>query len=131
MRPLCIALVTWFLPGDAAQALGPRIKPPPELKKLHVLMAFDTKDERLEPGLRIDEKRMTRLFATTMPRDRYTLTVLKGERVTAQTILDYYRKRKLGPGEGALFYYGGHGANDPVKGHYLHLTVGKPLFRTE
>src|SRR5262245_11471627 len=132
LRQLFIALALMLLAGaPAAPAQAPRVSPPAELKKLHVLMVFDTKDERLEPSLVIDEKRLTQLWANTMPKERYSLTVLKGAKVTPQAILEHYRKLKLGPSEGALFVYGGHGAIDPKKGHYLQLASGKPLIRSE
>jgi hypothetical protein len=132
MRQLLIALAL-TLPAGGARALAqaPRVAPPAELKKLHVLMAFDTKDERLEPSLAVDEQRMTRLWANAIPKERYSLTVLRGDKVTPQAILGHFRKLKLGPSEGALFFYGGHGAIDPAKGHYLQLASGKPLLRSE
>jgi hypothetical protein len=53
--------------------------------------------------------------------------------VTRERILGYYRNLTTGPDEGLVFFYGGHGALDKVKGHFLELQAGKgkPLLRSE
>jgi hypothetical protein len=62
--------------------------------------------------------------------DRYTLDVLQGPDATAARILAYYRELKTGPDEVLVCYYSGHGATDPVDGHFLDLEGG-PLKRSE
>lgn len=129
---LLLLLITALVQAQPRPADAPRQPaPPPELKKLHILMVFDTNDERLASSLLIDEKRLGRLWASTIPATRHTARVLTGKEVTATAIMDHYRKLKLGQDEGVLFFYGGHGAADPKKGNYLDLQAGKPLIRSD
>src|SRR2546427_343578 len=73
---------------------------PAELKKLHVLMVFDTNDEGLESSLKIDEWRMRRALTETIPADRCTVSVLKGDDVTPERILGYYSALKPNSDDG-------------------------------
>jgi len=104
---------------------------PAELKKLHVLMVFDTNDEGLESSLRIDEWRMKRVLTETIPADRYAVTVLKGDDVTPERILGYYSELKPNSDDALLFFYGGHGATDIDKKHFFDLACGKQLVRAD
>jgi Caspase domain len=105
---------------------------PAELRKLHVLMVFDTTDVDLAPSLKIDEWRMRRCLKLSIPADRYQVTLLKGKDVTPERIFDYYRNLKPDARDGLLFFYGGHGATDTnTKLHFLDLACGKPLVRAD
>src|SRR5436190_7515001 len=128
MRPLCLLLA--LLAAGLATGTAPGAEPP-ALKKLRILMVFDTSDKDLAPSLKIDDWRMRRLVKKTIPESMRTLDVLTGKDVTADKIFDYYKKLKTGADEGLLFFYGGHGAIDPKKGHYFQLTNGKALVRGE
>jgi len=105
--------------------------PPAEVAKLHVLLVFDTTDEALETSLKIDEKRMRAFLRSTIPENRFSMTVLKGKKVTRQDILGHYQKAKPKAEDGLLFFYGGHGATDPVKKHYFQLAIGEDLPRAD
>ena len=87
-------------PSDAA---GPE-----ELRKLYILMVFDTVDMDLGPSLISDQKRMTKLWQATIPADRYSLTVLTGKQVTGEKIFDHYKKLKgkITPKDGLVFFFG-------------------------
>jgi hypothetical protein len=136
MRSLGILVLGLVLTGAASAdtPVNPRTAPPPrrpELKKLHVLMVFDTNDKLLSNSLAIDERRLKLFLKTNIPQDRYSLTIIKGDDVTPDAILNHYRDLKLASGEGLLFFYGGHGATDPeTKQHYFKLACGKNLPRT-
>jgi hypothetical protein len=104
---------------------------PAEVKKLHVLLVFDTEDEALGDSLKIDEQRMRHFLKETIPQDRLSLTVLKGKDVSPERILAHYRKVKPDPGDGLMFFYGGHGGTDKVKGHFLQLSCGIDLPRSD
>jgi hypothetical protein len=104
---------------------------PAEIKKLHVLMVFDTNDDGLESSLKIDEWRMRRVLRETIPEDRYALTVIKGDDVTPERILAYYSELKPNADDGLLFFYGGHGALDAEKRHFFELSCGKTLVRAD
>jgi hypothetical protein len=104
----------------------------PELKKVHILMVFDTSDPRLGKSLEIDQQRLLYLWKSTIPLSRHTLKVLEGSAVNRERILAYYRDLKVDPDEGLVFVYGGHGAIDRKTGqHFLQLTRGKPLVRSD
>src|SRR5262249_46341491 len=40
-------------------------------------------------------------------------------------VLAYYKSLKTSPDEALVFFYGGHGAIDPRRGHYLQLQNGR------
>lgn len=105
---------------------------PPEVKRLHILMVFDTEAADLKLSLQVDERRMRRLWLETIPASRYTLTVLKGKQVTRKEVLAHYEKAKVGPGDGLLFYYAGHGAVDrKTREHHFDLMGDKALSRKD
>lgn len=102
-----------------------------ELRKLHVLLVFDTVSD-LDTQLVKDEMRLTSLLRHHIPKSRMQITVLKGDRATPANIRAYYRSLKVTPQEGMFFFYGGHGAIDPKKGHYLALQFNKtPMLRDD
>lgn len=107
-------------------------EPPQELRKLHALLVIDTLSG-LGESVVIDGERVKHLLQGSVPRDRLELTVLKDKDVTAAKILNYYKDRKIGPTDAALFYYAGHGATDPKKGHFLALQEldTAPLLRED
>src|SRR5262245_8920017 len=103
-----------------------------ELKKLHILMVFDTRASDLAKSVRVDEWRMRLLWKETIPSGRYTLTTLSGAKVTKEGILAHYKNLRLGPNDGVLFYYAGHAATDVKTGkHYFDLAGDNPLFRKD
>lgn len=65
--------------------------------------------------------------------NRFPKTVLQGDQVTPENILEYYHSLKgnLGPRDGVFFYYMGHGNTDPDQGHYLSLHGGRRLLRSD
>lgn len=108
-------------------------KQPPELKRLRVLLVFDT-DSNLQKQLEIDKFNLVGLFRQNVPASRLSLTVLEGDKARRGEILRYYRTLETGPDEALLCFYGGHGATDPEKGHYLALqeaTAGEELYRSD
>jgi len=135
MRPIIwtlkLGMLVWLLAGlGVCFAAGPA-EAAPELQKVHILMVFDTNDPRLKKSLEHDETRMRETWKRTIPEGRYTLKVLRGEEATASRILNYYRDLKTGPGEGLVFFYGGHGAIDPgSKEHFFDLVKRPALLRS-
>jgi hypothetical protein len=105
--------------------------PPAEVKKLHVLMVFDTEDEALGDSLKIDEHRMRHFLKETIPQNRLSLTVLKGKDVTPERILAHYNQASPDTADGLMFFYGGHGGTDKVKGHFFQLSCGIDLPRSD
>jgi len=124
-RKLALIALVLVLAGSPLAAA-----PPPEIKKLHVVLVFDTGDDFLAPSLEKDEKRICKLLRETIPQDRMSLRVLKDKQVTPETILGHYRSAKPDANDGLLFFYGGHGATDTVKKqHFFQLACGKDLPR--
>jgi hypothetical protein len=113
-------------PNSFAQA------PAPELRKLYALLVIDTRTE-LRDSVLVDRERMEKVLKRGVPRDRLEITVLTDRDVTSARILQYYQSIKADSGDALLFYYAGHGAIDPSKGHFLALQEldTKPLLRTD
>lgn len=105
---------------------------PAELRRLHALLVIDTLSG-LGESVAVDGNRIEEMLRGGVPRDRLDLTLLTGKDVTSARILDYFHKLTAGPDEGLLFYYAGHGATDPEKGHLLALQQLEttPLFRSD
>jgi hypothetical protein len=118
--------------GAALAAAAPGRADHPELKRLHALLVIDTKSG-LGESVEVDGERMKRLLTEGLPKDKVSLTVLKGDDVTSAKILAYYKNLNTGPSEAVLFFYAGHGAIDPKKGHFLALQElnAEPLLRNQ
>jgi hypothetical protein len=113
--------------GGAATAA-----PPPELRKVHALLVVDTLSD-LGESVKIDGERIDHLLSNNLPKDRVEIRVLTGKDVNADAILAYYRDLHVGRDDALFFYYAGHGATDPQKGHFLALQQlnAKPLLRAD
>jgi hypothetical protein len=124
---LFIALTTLALLPRPAQA-----EPPQELRKLHALLVIDTRTD-LRDSVLIDGERVKHMLVCGIPKDRLELTVFRDKDVTTARILEYYKAHKVGSTDAMLFYYAGHGATDPQKGHWLALQElhTAPLVRAD
>jgi hypothetical protein len=124
-----------FLGSLLASAVTPTpgVAAPAELKKVRILMVFDTSSDDLASSLAIDERRVKEMLQDTIPPQRYQLTVLRGKQVTRERILNHFKALSTNRQEGLVFFYGGHGAMDRTRGHYFELRAGKgaPLLRSE
>ena len=63
-------------------------------------------------------------------RGKMSVTVLQGNDVTPENIRRHYQSHRSIYNSGLFFYYSGHGATDPKRGHYL-ATSGGNIFRGE
>lgn len=104
----------------------------PELRKVHALLVIDTKSGLAE-SVTVDGERVDRLLSNNLPADRVEIRILTGKDVNADAILAYYRALKVGSNDALLFYYAGHGATDPTRGHFLAFQdlKAEPLFRDD
>lgn len=112
---------------------GPAVAQAPELTRLHALLVVDTRSG-LGESVVLDGRRVKSLLQTGIPPNRLDVTVYdKPSQLTRESILRYYRNLKTGPSEAVVFYYAGHGATDPSKGHFLALQElhTEPLTRDE
>jgi len=114
--------------------VGPAVVagPAPELHKVHALLVIDTLSG-LGGSVKVDGERIERLLHNNLPPDRAEIRVLTGKDVKAEGILAYYRNLKATSDDALLFYYAGHGATDPKKGHFLALQElnAEPLLRAD
>jgi hypothetical protein len=119
---LCLAL------SGASRAVAA----PPELKKIHVVLAVDT-DSDLADSVRIDLDRVRGMLEDALPRERFEIKEFTGRELTRANLLAHVRdpRLKVGPDSGLVFYYGGHGAIEPGTGHYLKLKHGPVMMRSE
>src|SRR5271157_6059704 len=106
--------------------------PPPELRTVHALLVIDTLSD-LGESVKVDGERIDHLLSNKLPRDRAEILVLTGKDVNTNAILSHFRSLKIGRDDVLFFYYAGHGATDPQKGHFLALReLGtKPLLRAD
>lgn len=95
-----------------------------ELKRLHALLVIDT-NSNLRESVSVDGERIELLLKHTIPSSRLSLKVLSGNDVSEKNILQYYRSLATSSSDALLFFYAGHGATDPEKGHYLAFNAGK------
>jgi hypothetical protein len=118
-----LTLAVLAAPAGRANATPPQR---PELKKLHVLVVVDTYDARAKRlGMLLDQDNVVSFLRRTVPADRLSVTIMEGRDVTRSNVLGYYESLEVGPEDGLLFYYSGHGAIDRQKGHALTLFAGR------
>src|SRR5436190_662422 len=102
-----------------------------ELKKLHVLLAFDT-NSNLSAQLLKDKARLTSLLRHNIPGRRMEIKYLIGNRLTPAQVRAYYKSLKVTKDDGVFFFYGGHGAYNRIRGHVLQFQQGRqPMLRSE
>ena len=106
--------------------------PHPELRKVHALLVVDTLSD-LGESVKVDGERIDHLLSNNCRKTGPRSGVLTGKDVNADAILSYYRGLKVGRDDALFFYYAGHGATDPQKGHFLALQElgAKPLLRAD
>jgi hypothetical protein len=98
--------------------------------KVHVLLVLDTQDAKIGGTVQIDEKNVTKFLTDGIPEARRSFKILKDGDITPENIRAYYRALNVNAGrDTVLFYYSGHGATDPQRGHYLN-TKGKAFLRS-
>ncbi len=105
---------------------------PPELRKLHALVVVDTLSG-LGESVAIDGNRIEDMLRGGVPRDLLDLVQLTGKDVTAKNILNHFKNLSVAANDGLLFFYAGHGATDPEKGHFFALQklATTPLLRSD
>jgi hypothetical protein len=130
---LGLLVLAVLLGARAATAAPPRPSPPPELKRLRVLLVLDTNSD-LGWQEEVNEDRVRQVLEMNVPAKLLEIKRLRGRDATREKVLAHYRGLKTGPDEALLFYYGGRGGLDPkTRQESFHLEggKGKPLFRWE
>ncbi len=126
--PYLLVALWLVVPEPTAQGEGP----PPELRKLHALLAVDTRSG-LGESVAVDGEHIANLLRAGIPRDRLDMIMLTGKDLTAARILQFFQEAMVESTDALLFYYAGHGAIDATKGHWMalqHLET-KPLVRDD
>jgi hypothetical protein len=94
-----------------------------------LLIVCDT-DSGLD-GIERDAEAMRSALVAGIPDERlYRIVTFQGAQVEPRKILEYYQRLAVGPDDTLAFYYTGHGATDPNRGHCLTTERG-PLFRQD
>lgn len=103
---------------------------PQEADHVHFVIAADTTDPSADVlGLDLDRDSIKKVIADAMQacgyregsNGKYTITILDGARMSEKSVLDHFRKLKVGHNETLVFYYTGHGGFYPDKGHLLDM----------
>jgi hypothetical protein len=105
-----------------------------DLRLVHVLVVIDTNTD-LKNLVLLDLNNLQPRITGNIPRERLDLKIMQGDEVSRAGILRYYNDLKVGPNEGIVFWYSGHGAFDKRPGFGHALTMGRTgtdvLFRSE
>jgi hypothetical protein len=130
MRPFLF--LGWLALGGLAVTSSRAAAAPPELKKLHVVLAFDT-DSDLSASVRLDLERIRKTLEEALPPERYEIKEFTGKQLTRAALLAHFRDPRLsvGPDVGLVFFYSGYGARHPVRGQEFQLKHGPDLLRAD
>ena len=108
---------------------------PTEAARVHFLLAIDTQDRSSKAlGLDLDRDNMKKVITDSMqalgykegPQGRYTMTVLDGGGMSEKTVLDHYRRLKVGDFHLAQVEPANRGVSGEVaKRQLVGLCVGR------
>ncbi len=126
IRLLCLACVflgSVFVYGEVAGLGG-------EASRVRILLAIDESAENVGSTVLAGGRAVESAFYTAAAKvglnDRITVDILGvgTGRLTPTDILNYYANLQTSPDEALVFYYTGHGATDPQKGHFFQMSGG-------
>jgi hypothetical protein len=83
---------------------------PPDLKRVHVLIAAEVTDKGLAKMVEMDVKSFEDVLSGHLPGDVVSVKKLTGRELTATNVLTYYKALKVEPTDAVVFYYSGHGS---------------------
>src|SRR5205823_6528277 len=109
--------------GALALLIGPLAGRSHAQGRIDVLIVCDT-DTKLQ-GIERDARAMRAVFEAGIQDPRLlSITTFTGALVSPAQVFDYYRKVQVGPNDALVFFYTGHGATDPTRGHCLTTERG-------
>jgi S1-C subfamily serine protease len=121
-------------PGITIPPPPPSPPPPvvgPSRGQVHALLLLETADPKIGQWEIGNGKQMRGLLEAGLPKDRYSITTLEGDQLTAEAIEGYYRSltAKVRPEDTVYCYYGGHGCMTGNH-HFFYLVSGskKPQY---
>jgi hypothetical protein len=104
-----------------------------EAAKVRVLLVLDT-DDQMGATWGLDGDNMKALLENMVQKQgligRVIIDRFTGNKVSPQSVLEYYRKLDVGPDDALMFYYSAHGGALKNKGQFLAFKRG-PLFRKD
>jgi hypothetical protein len=100
---------------------------------VRVLLVFDKNAEKVGPAIEKGSEAFIASLKSVRSRlgsdGKMTIDLLgmSDTPVTPQSVLSYYRNLRINPNDALFFYYNGHGATDPNRGHFLAMSGGDLL----
>lgn len=99
-------------------------------QKLHALLIADT-DSNIRDSVSSDIKHLRQTLEAGLPAGRLKITEITGSDVTPNGITHQLLRLEIQANDSVLMFYSGHGGYDPDGGHFLSLTHGGRLYRSE
>jgi len=101
-------------------------------QRLHAFLVADTAmGGALADSVERDIRNLRSVLEVGLPRGRLQIIQLTGPDVTPNSITTRLRNLPINPEDAVVLFYSGHGGYDPNRGHFLALTRGGRLDRSE
>jgi hypothetical protein len=120
--PALLALAALLAASSPAGAQAP----PPELKRLTVLLVADTNALELRDGVTASAAAVRQRLEAGVPKDRLAVKELKGADVSAKGLLDAVAALKLTPDDAVAVFYFGHGEYDADADQHKLVLGARP-----
>lgn len=130
-RPLSTVVTLGVLAFTARPPAAPA-EQPDSGGRVHALIVVDSLDEDIGKSVALDRDDVRdSLVAGFQGRERrLALKVLDGANATPGAVAQYFRDLTIDPADTVLFYFSGHGATHPDRGHVLALGR-RPVLRAD
>ncbi len=119
-------LLAFLVLGQASEAAGAG-------GRVHLVVASDTSEEAdLGGDVVADKVAVQRLFESNVPAGQLNVTTIEGDALSPRSILGAVGSLDVKRYEDSVvFYFTGHGAFDPERGHFFALPRQTQLLRSE
>ena len=102
-------------------------------KICHLVVIADTNDRQIGDSVGVDAYHMKSLFKSNVARNQLQLHELVGNAVTRRGILNKIAQvnQSMKTEDTLIVFFAGHGAQDSSRGHYVELSSGGNVLRSE
>ncbi len=102
-------------------------------KTCHLIVVADTNDKQIGPSTGIDAFNVEMLFRNNVASNQLKVHVLRDRSVTRNGILNRISStaRNMDRDDTIIVFFAGHGAEDGREGHYIALSSGESVLRSE